>query len=81
MNILKVSPALQKKQIDKLTLHKKKRNQNAVTKALEQLKTKARTKENLMPLIINAVKTKATLGEISGALREVFGEYKGASVF
>jgi methylmalonyl-CoA mutase N-terminal domain/subunit len=36
---------------------------------------------NLMPLILEAVKEYATLGEICGVLREVFGEYKPPSIF
>ncbi|MEO0144632.1 MAG: methylmalonyl-CoA mutase family protein [candidate division WOR-3 bacterium] len=44
-------------------------------KALEELKKKAKTNENLMPYILNAIENKATLGEISDALREVWGEY------
>jgi len=39
------------------------------------LKEKAKTDENLMPYILNAIENKATLGEISDALREVWGEY------
>ncbi len=44
-------------------------------KALEELKNSAKTNENLMPYIINAIESNATLGEISDALREVWGEY------
>ncbi|MCX7947736.1 MAG: methylmalonyl-CoA mutase family protein [candidate division WOR-3 bacterium] len=43
--------------------------------ALEELKKKAKTNENLMVYIIRAIEEKATLGEISHALREVWGEY------
>jgi methylmalonyl-CoA mutase N-terminal domain/subunit len=78
---LKVTPALQKKQITRLTQYKKKRNNQLLTKALGELKATARTKENLIPPIIEAIKSKATLGEISQSLKEVFGEHKGASIF
>ena len=37
----------------------------------------AKSNENIMPVMIEAVKTYATVGEISDALRDVFGEYKG----
>ena len=40
------------------------------------LKEKASTDENLMPYILDAVKAYASLGEICGVLREVFGEYE-----
>jgi methylmalonyl-CoA mutase N-terminal domain/subunit len=43
---------------------------------VDALRRAARGKENLMPLILAAVKAEATLGEVSDALREVFGEYR-----
>ena len=52
------------------------RNNEEVEKALNILKEKAGTDENLMPYILDAVKTYATLGEICDVLREVFGEYE-----
>ena len=56
---------------------KKDRNENAVNSSLDKLTSAAQTNENLMPLIIEAVKTHATIGEISDRLRTVFDEYKG----
>ena len=44
--------------------------------ALETVRGAAKGTENLMPPILAAVKAEATLGEISDALREVFGEYR-----
>ena len=55
---------------------KAQRDQKAVDAALAKLKTAAQGEENLMPYLIETVKTYATLGEICGVLREVFGEYK-----
>jgi len=43
---------------------------------LERLKETAKGTGNLVPVILEAVKVYATLGEIAGALREVFGEYR-----
>jgi methylmalonyl-CoA mutase N-terminal domain/subunit len=74
--LLKVDPhveLLQKKKIEKL---KSTRDNEKVQEALEVLKAKAETDENLMPFIIDAVKEYATLGEVCGVLREVFGEYE-----
>jgi methylmalonyl-CoA mutase N-terminal domain/subunit len=74
--LLKVDPhveLLQKKKIEKL---KSTRDSEKVQEALEVLKAKAETDENLMPFIIDAVKEYATLGEVCGVLREVFGEYE-----
>jgi methylmalonyl-CoA mutase N-terminal domain/subunit len=52
------------------------RDSGAVRQRLEALSAAARGTENLMPLILGAVKAEATLGEICDALREVFGEYQ-----
>jgi len=56
---------------------KAKRDNAAVQKALTDLKTACEDEnENLMPHILNAVRTYATLGEICGVMRKVFGEYE-----
>ena len=81
INTLKVTSALQKKQITKITQYKKKRNNKLVIDSLNNLKITAQSKDNLMPAIIDAIKSNATLGEISQSLRDVFGEYKGAVIF
>ena len=54
---------------------KRKRNNLEVQSSLGVLKRIAKTDENVMPQIINCVKSKCTLGEISDALRKVYGEY------
>ena len=54
---------------------KKKRNNLEVQSSLGVLKRIAKTDENVMPQIINCVRSKCTLGEISDALRKVYGEY------
>ena len=55
---------------------KSSRDKSKVDQALSQLQKAAEKDENLMPLIINAVKSYGTLGEISGTLRTVFGRYE-----
>jgi len=62
-------------QTEKLNELKAERDGAAVEKALNNLVTAAKGKENLMPLIIIAVEAYATLGEVADALRSVFGEY------
>jgi methylmalonyl-CoA mutase N-terminal domain/subunit len=52
------------------------RDNGRVARALEQLRATARTSENLMPSIIEAVRGYATLGEMCDALRDVWGEYE-----
>lgn len=74
--ILKVDPIAEKNQIQKLKLFKESRDQGKVKHSLEQIKNTAEGTDNLMPVIISAVKNKVTLGEIAYALREVFGEYQ-----
>ncbi|MDD3168218.1 MAG: methylmalonyl-CoA mutase family protein, partial [Eubacteriales bacterium] len=65
--------ALQKQRLASL---KNSRDKVKTAEVLEALRTKAGTSENLMPLLIDAVESYATIGEICGVLREAFGEYK-----
>ena len=74
--ILKVDPEIERLQIERLQELKKKRDNRAVKSALSTLKDKAKTDENLVPYIFDAVKAYATLGEISDVLRDVFGIYE-----
>ena len=76
--LLRVDPKVGVLQVQKIHDLKAKRNQQDVLVALSALKAAAETDANLMPLILNAVKTYATLGEICGVLREVFGEYQAS---
>jgi Methylmalonyl-CoA mutase, N-terminal domain/subunit len=71
----KVSEKVLKERIEKLEEFRKNRDFNETSKSLKTLKEKAKTDENLMPYIIDAVKNKATLGEIIKELKDIFGEY------
>ncbi|MGL5513592.1 MAG: methylmalonyl-CoA mutase family protein, partial [Sporomusa sp.] len=73
---LTVDPIAGEKQCQRLAELKAKRDVNQVQAALAALRQAATGSENLMPYLIDAVKTYATLGEICGVLREEFGEYK-----
>ena len=53
----------------------------ATEAALKRLNEAARTDENLIPLIVDAVRADATEGEVVGALKDVFGEYREAPRF
>lgn len=64
------------RQLARLSETKSNRNNADVLRALDNLRTAAGTNQNLMPFLIEAVKTYATLGEICQTLKEVFGEYK-----
>ncbi|HID32082.1 MAG TPA: methylmalonyl-CoA mutase, partial [bacterium (Candidatus Stahlbacteria)] len=74
--ILKVRPEVEVSQKERLIKIKKTRNKKRIDDLLEKLKTEAKGDGNLMPVIIELVRLRATIGEISDALREVFGEHK-----
>lgn len=74
--LLKVDPIVGELQKKKLAVLRAERNSSKVNDALEALRKAAKGDDNLMPYILDAVKAYATLGEICGVLREVFGEYQ-----
>ncbi|EOD01132.1 acyl-CoA mutase large subunit family protein [Caldisalinibacter kiritimatiensis] len=75
-DILKVDPAVGELQQKKLEQLKAERDNEKVKETLEALRKAAEGTENTMPYILEAVKAYATLGEICGVLRDVFGEYQ-----
>lgn len=75
-DVLTADLSVGERQIARLEKMKAVRDNEAVKAALEKLREAAKGTENLMPYLIYAVKTYATLGEICGVLREEFGEYK-----
>ena len=75
-DLLKVDPAVEASQKEKLIKLRAERDNELVDRTLLVLKEKASSEENLMPYILEAVKAYATLGEICNVLRDVFGEYE-----
>lgn len=75
-DVLMADLSVGERQIACLEKMKAARDNEAVKAALEKLREAAKGTENLMPYLIDTVKTYATLGEICGVLREEFGEYK-----
>ena len=73
---LKVDPVVQEQQIERLQALRERRDGAEVCSLLTQLRETAHGEENLLPIILECVEAYATLGEICGVLREVFGEYK-----
>ncbi|MEW6730012.1 MAG: methylmalonyl-CoA mutase family protein [Acidobacteriota bacterium] len=73
---LRIDPAVELAQVAALQQLRKERDQQAVDRALEAIERTARTDENLMPHIIRAVESYATVGEISARLAKVFGQYQ-----
>ncbi len=81
LDLLTVDPALEKAQKDRLTKLRQIRDQKKVDQLIVQLKNTAEGPDNLMPLLVECVEGDLTLGEITGALREVWGEYRPAGWF
>lgn len=77
----KYDPAYRERQVERLREIRSHRDSTAVREALHGLRRAATGKENTLPYILRAVKAYATLGEISGTLREVFGEFQEPSLF
>jgi len=80
-NVLKVRPEVIKEQIAKLKALRSKRDNAKVKAYLIDLQRAAQGEKNLMEPILKCVRSYATLGEICGVLREVFGEYKEKRIF
>ena len=81
IGIHRVTPEMTRRQLRRLRQVKKSRDRQQVEKALQTIEDTATKEENLMPCIIEAVKVKCTTGEISDALRSVYGEYHPRSTF
>lgn len=77
--LLKVNPAIAEAQVKRLQDLKRRRDGRAVASALKDIETAARGNDNLVPRVFEAVKAYATIGEICGVLREVFGVYRPGS--
>lgn len=79
-DILKVNPELEVKAKARLQKIRAERDKDKAAGALERVEAAARDGANLMPPIIEAVRSWCTLGEISDAMRRVFGDYKPVNV-
>jgi methylmalonyl-CoA mutase N-terminal domain/subunit len=78
---LRIDPALEREQVARLQALRAKRDSGKSKTTLSELERRARTEENLLPAILAAVENFATVGEISDALRRVFGEYQESVVW
>jgi len=76
IKLLRVDSKVEKEQVARLQKLKRERDNRKVKQILEKLHYAAEKDENLMPTIIEAVKTYTTLGEITDVLRKVYGDYK-----
>jgi len=81
VDILKVDPDAERRQVERLEAFKANRDQAAVDKGLAELREIAAGEGNLLPAIKEALRSHASIGEVCNAMREVFGEYRGGTFF
>jgi methylmalonyl-CoA mutase N-terminal domain/subunit len=78
--LLRIDPEIERTQVERLARLRVRRDATHVEATLQAVEETARTDRNLLPAILDAVKAYATVGEISDALRRVFGEYQESVV-
>ena len=78
--VFQIDPAIEREQVARLLQMRATRDAQRAAEALGAVERTARSADNLMPIILSAVEASATVGEISGALRKVFGEHKEATI-
>jgi methylmalonyl-CoA mutase N-terminal domain/subunit len=76
MQLQRLNPDLERRQVERLQALRKRRDAGPWKQSLQQLDDAARSDANLMPFIVQAVESLATVGEIADTLRKVFGEYR-----
>ena len=82
LELLRIDPALEQKQIERVQALRARRDSAAVEQALARLKEASlRDDVNLMPLIIDASRAYTTMGEMCDALRETWGVWRETPVF
>jgi len=74
-------PGVAARQVARLREVKAERENKRVARALKDLETAARTQKNVMPVLLEAVKAYATLGEMTRVFKEVYGEFQEPSIF
>jgi len=80
VSLQKIDPELERRQVERLRAFRVKRDQEKTSAAVRKVDETARAGGNLMPVIVDAVESNATIGEICDAMRAVFGEYKEVMV-
>jgi methylmalonyl-CoA mutase N-terminal domain/subunit len=81
LEILRVDPALEQKQVERVQALRARRDSAEVERSLARLREGAERDENLMPLLVEASRAYATLGEMCDALRETWGTWRETPVF
>ncbi len=81
VEILKIDPETERRQVDRLTAFKESRDSDLVASRLQELREVAGGDGNLLHPIRAALSGGASIGEVCGAMRDVFGEYEGGAFF
>jgi methylmalonyl-CoA mutase N-terminal domain/subunit len=76
IDLLRVDPESERAQVERLAQFKANRDTEIVERRLEELREAARGTENLLPHILDALRDRCSLGEVCGAMRDVFGRYQ-----
>jgi methylmalonyl-CoA mutase N-terminal domain/subunit len=79
LETLVLDETVEKEQTDRLRARKAKRDNETTRRRLADVRRVAATKENLLPTLIEAARARCSVGEIMGALADVFGHYEGAA--
>jgi len=79
--IFRIDPRIEQSQVERVRRLRATRDNKAVERKLEELKQAAQSKLNLVPYVVECVRASATLGEIVGSLKEVFGEYTEPKIY
>ncbi|MFC2005492.1 methylmalonyl-CoA mutase [Chloroflexota bacterium] len=80
LELLEIDESVEERQLERLRKLRKERDNEKVKQVLDAVRRVARSEENIMPVLIEAAKTYATVGEITDALRDIFGEYREPSI-
>ena len=80
-DILRVDPESERQQLDRLKQFKEDRDQELVQRRLEEVREAARGTENLLPVLREALKDRCSMGEVCGAMKDVFGAYRQPASF
>jgi methylmalonyl-CoA mutase N-terminal domain/subunit len=75
-DIMRVDPAAERQQVSRLQAFKHNRDEQLIASRLEQVRDGARGSSNMLPLLRQALKDRCTLGEVCGAMRDVFGRFQ-----
>ncbi len=81
LELLEIDESVEKRQVEKLSRLKHERDNEKVTLVLDEVQQVAKSGENVMPVLLEAVKAYATVGEITDVFRDVFGEYREPNIF